>query len=205
MKRIMAKALMRLANDVAKETGHSIILYYSDKNGGDGWMGLKIVQPGNTMEKAIDFGEMKHEDCRSTILKYRDSVRFVHAQRSFISTSCPPPPPSKPKWNLTREQFKTIISECSVMLLGKLINALHDEIRMGYETGKPYNLQGYQAITIRKYAQVYNAYGKFRDRQVVGNVRSTLLSYYTLIATSVMRKYEEDNEMVFPPKYNAIA
>jgi len=186
--------MINLMEDVAAETGFCPIFGSSKVNKAKNLV-FFLIPPGKTFNDRSMVGDWPNSKIKTYMLDMLKKHRA--AQEPAAPTLIPKPITS----NLSRDKFKGIVFKCSVLLLGKMINILHDELKLAYTNGKPYTtVDGLTFNMVRKYAQVYNAYGKFKNTKVINNVRTTLLSEYTITHTGIARK-AIGGVNIFPPKY----
>lgn len=186
--------MINLIEEVAIETGFCPILGSSKVNKDKNLM-FSLIPPGKTFNDRNMVGDWPNIKVKTYMLDMLKKHRGVQepATPTLVSRSF--------TTNLSRDKFKGIVLKCSVMLLGKMINALYDELKLGWTTDNPYTtVDGHTFNMVRKYAQVYNSYGKFMNNSVISNVRTTLLREYTITHTGIARK-AIGGVNIFPPKY----
>lgn len=186
--------MINLMEEVATETGVCPI-FGSSKVNKDKNLLFSLIPLGKTFNDRSMVGDWPNIKIKMYMLDMLKKHRAV--QEPAAPTVVPRPFTT----NLSRDKFKGIVFECSVLLLGKMINILYDELKLAYTNGRPYTtVDGLTFNMVRKYAQVYNAYGKFKNTKVINNVRTTLLSEYTITHTGIARK-AIGGVNIFPPKY----
>lgn len=83
-----------------------------------------------------------------------------------------------------RDRFKDILTEASHTMLGQMVMALDEEMRIGnYKTVKHW-----ERNAAGSYAYVYSTNGEFASAKIAHNVRILLMEQYTLTMTALTRK-----------------
>jgi hypothetical protein len=185
-----SRNIINLMEEVQTETGYGCILAISKLDKKKNYV-FAIVAPGASFEQRKVLGDWPNAKIKDYMLK------MIAGKRAEVSAYTPAPRHT----NMDREKFKEIVSSCSAMILGRLLNALHTELRTAWSEGRGYSsVNGETYNIIRKYTQVYNTYGKFRNARVISNVRTTLLTQYPIMLTAMI-KAAKSGKNLFPPKY----
>lgn len=181
------RQLINLSKVLYQKTGYMLIMFPSESNPKQNYI-AGLVPPGKRVADKIDLGDIPNVKIREHVLKLLEITPY---KRQILPKSI----------SLDRIKFARIMMICDTELVGKLINLLYKEIFSAYRSGQPYaNIDGKTANIIRTYAQVYDRYNKFKNKQVETNVRNTLLSNHAIVCAAVIKAMDDGDE-VFPKHY----
>lgn len=164
----------------------------SDKN-----LKFFVIPPGKTFEDRVFVGDWANKKIQLHMLDM-----IADARQNKLGKVEPVPEPKKEviRISLSQEKFEKIVKNCTPFLLGKMLVVLHHELKQAYLANHAYDVDAAEFVRIRNYARVFTSKKEFRSRQIVANVRTTLLGNYLPILNATAIKLKV-NEHVFPEKY----
>ena len=189
-KKISKSFVWQAADTWSILTGHFFILYWPRVSAAkkiNGMIGLKIVAPGKSIDKAKDYGELTHREALDAMDKYAHSL-----------------PPNN-KANLTSDKLKEVVNNCSHYLLAKLIFEVGQEFCLARRNGGFLQLDECRvhvsaAAEAKKLHDSYMASGKMINPSYA---KAMLLALFPVVKQAALR-HKRNGKRLIPDKYHVI-